>query len=104
VILLGSNLDLLEKTLTNISKDEPGLASSKSLKELYRYSDAARKFEMHVSIQNLLALSEPGTKQLPGEVSPLSSLGLSIEPTQIQLDLWLPISEVRIVARKGGGF
>jgi hypothetical protein len=104
VILLGSNLDLFEQTLQNITKDEPGLASSKSLTELYRYSDTSRKFEMHVSIQNVLALSEPGTKQLPGQASPLSSLGLSIEPAQIQLDVWLPVSEVRVMARKAGGF
>jgi hypothetical protein len=101
VVLLGSNLELFEETVKNVAADKPGLAASKSLTEVYRYSQASRKFEVHVSLQNLLSLIEPGAVPPAGPTSPLTSLGLSIEPDQLQLDVWIPISEVRILAKKG---
>ncbi len=102
VLMLGSNMELFEQTLQNISQNKPGLARSKSLTELYRYSNSARKFELHVSLQNLLGLL-PGGAQVapPGQkTSALSSVGLSVEPDQLQLDVWMPISEIRILAKQ----
>ena len=103
VLMLGSNTELFEKTLTNLQKAKAGLADSKSLTELYRYSNKARKFELHLSLHNLLAIAEPGAVGMTDKTNPLSSAGLSFTKDQLQLDLWLPVSEVRIFMRKANG-
>ncbi len=101
VVLLGSNLELFDQTLKNISQKQPGLAASKSLTELYRYSKKSRKFELHVSVQNIFGIiMDIRNPQQPVRPSTsLTSIGLSIEPNQLQLDVWLPVDELRVAGR-----
>jgi hypothetical protein len=107
VVLVGSDVKLLEQTLTNLDQDKPGLAAAAALTKLFRPGNPSRKFELHGSMAKLLALTDPNAvPPAAGNQAPVvSSLGLTIEADRMQLDVWVPLSEVRVMANKtaGGG-
>jgi hypothetical protein len=97
VALLGSEVELLDAALTNLKEGNPGLAKAKSLSVFNKQVSPNRLAELHVSVESLLALTSP--QRVPVTPGPLSSFALSVEPTRLQLDLFLPTAEVRRIAK-----
>jgi hypothetical protein len=104
VALWGSDLSLLQATLTNLKEGRPGLAEAKCLAPFGRTSDPGRKVEFHLSLQAGLALMKAeDLKQKPaGREQSLSSFALTAEPERLQLDLWLPSAELRVIIKEKG--
>src|SRR5207245_11537404 len=98
VVLLGSGVELFEAALTAVREKRPGLAASKTLAAFSRQANTARLAELHVSVQSLLALTDP--QRTPVVSGPLSSFALGVEPTRLQLDLFLPTAEVRRIMKE----
>jgi hypothetical protein len=104
VALWGSDLSLLQATLTNLKEGRPGLAEAKCLAPFERARDPGRKFEIHLSVQTGLALIKAeDLKQKPAvREQSLSSFALTAEPERLQLDLWLPSAELRVIIKEQG--
>jgi hypothetical protein len=105
VALLGSEVELLTRTLDNLKAGRPGLAGAKALAGFKGPAAAGRKIELHVSAQRLLALVTPPADgpRLPADPGKaLTSFALSVGPHNLQFDVCLPLEEMRLVARKSG--
>jgi hypothetical protein len=104
VAFWGSDLNLLQATLTNLKEGRPGLAEAKCLAPFGRYSDAGRKMELHFSLQTGLALwKAEDLKQKPAGREPsLSSFALTADPERLQVDVWLPSAELRVMIKEQG--
>jgi hypothetical protein len=104
VVLLGSDVALLEQTLVNLKEGRPGLAGSKALEAFNRQANPERRVEFHVSAQRLLALiSAPGENpRLPAEPGKtLTSFALTASPDGLQLDVRIPSEEIRVIGKEG---
>lgn len=101
VAFFGSDLDLLNETLRNLAGDKPGLQGSTAIKAFQRQAPSARMIELHLAMASLLALIDPQGVRLPAKAV-LSSAGLSVGADYLQLDMWVPSSEVSIIARGSG--
>jgi hypothetical protein len=105
VVLLGSDTELLEKALVNLKEGQPGLASAKVLAGFDRQAGPSRKVEFHVAAQRILALTTPpGEGPLPrtGPGQGVTSFALTVMPDNLQLDVWLPADELRVLWNKSG--
>jgi hypothetical protein len=105
VVLLGSDERLLFAALKNLKEGRPGLAGSKALAPFARYADAARKVEIHASLGTVLALMRAEDlkegRPAPGGPS-LTSFALTVAPERLQLDVWVPATEIKAVAKEQG--
>ena len=97
VVLLGSNTDLLEETLVNLSKPKPALSEQKQLAEFHRRSPPGRRAEFHISLKELVPWVQ-GTGEAPAS-SELTSLSLGVEKDSVELHLWVPNREFRSLGR-----
>jgi hypothetical protein len=103
VALIGSDVQLLDDTLTNLKGKKPGLAGSKALAAFDRQRNPGRMFEAHVSVQGLLTLvTGPRANQpalgKPGEA--LTSGALTLEKDHVQFDLRLSSADIRTMIRQ----
>jgi hypothetical protein len=105
VVLLGSDVQLLQTAVANLADGRPGLAGAKLPSAVTRAPDPARKFEFHVSVQTVLALAAADDlkhpKAMPAKPS-LSSVAVAVEPDRLQLHIWLPSAEFKVLARAEG--
>ena len=104
VFLLGSDVELLETALKSLDRGAAGLAAAKSLQPFLRTGNPARMVEFHASMEKILALTSPAAaarkeRAEPGE---LTSFALTVDPTYMQLDVWVPSADVRVIAKKQG--
>jgi hypothetical protein len=102
VVLLGSDERLLQVARQNLEGGKPGLAASKPLEAFARQADPGRKIELHASVGTLLALVKAEDLRLGQRVvgrPSLSSLALTVGPERLQLDLRVPVAEIKAVAR-----
>jgi hypothetical protein len=98
VVLLGSNVDLFDETLTNLKEQKPGLAEQSELQEFHSRAPASRRTEFHVILKQFVPLVQGAkTPEEPG--SDMTSLSLGIDKETIELHLWIPNSEVRAMSR-----
>jgi hypothetical protein len=105
VVLLGSDVALLDEALANLKDDKAGLAARKELSAFHRQAGVERKIELHVSVERFLALvSDPAL--VPGPLAKvgtgLSSFALGVAPNDVRLDLWVPARELRVIANGSG--
>lgn len=102
VVMLGSDPELLGVTLKNLQEDQPGLAAAPGLANFHRLARPERKLEFHLALQSTAALvtdpaNLPRPRPQPGQS--LTSFSLAVEGRQLQLDLWLPSDEIRLLVR-----
>jgi hypothetical protein len=101
VVLLGSEVGLLDAALKNLKEGKPGLAAAPSLAPFKQHGNPERRVEFHLSVEKLLALINP---ERPGTLRPLgstwTSFSLTAQPDRLQFDLWLPASEVKTMVRQ----
>jgi hypothetical protein len=105
VVLLGSETELLERTLQNLKQGKPGLEEAPPLAGFRRQANTARKVEFHVAAQAVMALTTPpGEGPLPrsGPGKGLTSFALTATPDNLQLDVWVPVDELRVLWNKNG--
>jgi hypothetical protein len=103
VALVGSDLGLLQKTLRNLKDDKPGLPASKLFAGQAKQTDPKRKIEIHASSRMAINLATAADLEKPSKV-PLdapTSMTVSIEPDRVQLDLWIPLSEIKAITEEG---
>jgi hypothetical protein len=105
VVLVGSDRSLLGKVVKDLQGGRGGLATSAALGPFARHSDLAHQFEFHVSLHALevLAAAEDlrkGAKVIRG--TELSSFALTAEADRLQLDVWLPVPEIKVLAKVFG--
>jgi hypothetical protein len=107
VVLLGSDTELLDQAVKNLKDEAPGLAAAKPLAGFHRLAHPERKIEFHIALHNTLALitsPENLPRPLPKAGESLTSFSLAVEGHQLQLDLWLPSAEIRLLARNKNFF
>jgi hypothetical protein len=104
IVVLGSDPELLKTVLKNVKDGAKGLGEAKRLEAFAKHADPGRKMEFHVSMQTLLAASEEDWKLLSAVVPKRSvtSFALTVDPDRLQLDLWIPMAEVKVIAKKSG--
>lgn len=105
VLLVGSDLGLFKTALVNLAEDKPGLAGSKVVADQAKKTDPGRKIELHASAQMVAMLATAGDLEAPAKLAanpPLTSLALSIESDRLQVDIWVPIEEVKIITKLFG--
>ncbi len=96
VVLLGSEIELLESALVNVKEGKAGLAGAKSLAAFSRRANPARSVEFHLSVDNLMALTNPNQPVPRAKAGQfLSSISLTVQPQRMQLDLWFPTVDVK---------
>jgi hypothetical protein len=98
VVLLGSNVDLLEETLANLKDQQPGLAESPLFQEFQTRAPASRRTQFHLMVEQFMPLVK-AAPPLPAPGGDITSLSLGIENDSIELHLWVPNSEFRAISR-----
>lgn len=96
VVLLGSDLDLLEQAIANVRDGKPGLEQSATLADFHKYVATQRRIELHLALGRLRALLTP-TADLPKDFKPsgaVSSIALWTEPTEMGGNLWVPAEAI----------
>jgi hypothetical protein len=101
VALLGSDQDLLRATLRNVREGKRGLAGAAVVAGATRHANAMRRAELHVSLAAVEALrtgADLATPAASGRPS-LTSLAVTVGSDFLQLDLWLPPAEARVIEK-----
>ncbi len=103
VLLAGSDLSLLDATLANLESGDAQLETSSALAPFRERSVPVRKAEFHLSMARILPMLAPEGFEFPdppapeadagGKTLPLSSTGLSIQPSSLAIDWFMPPSE-----------
>jgi hypothetical protein len=92
VVLLGSDLDLLDRAIGNVRDGKPGLEQSAALAQFHKQAAPERRLELHLSLGRLRELLMPAA-DLPKDFKPTgacSSISLWTKPTEMGGDLWVP--------------
>jgi hypothetical protein len=92
VVLIGSELPLLEQAVRNVRGAKPGLEQSATLAAFHRQAQPGRRIELHVAVSRFRALVTPAD-QLPKDFKPTgacTSLALRTAPAELGLDAWAP--------------
>ena len=98
VVLLGSNLGLLDDTLTNLKTEKRGLGEHPGLAQFEERAPGSRRAEFHVELAQFMPWVQ-GTKAPETPKSEITSLSLGADTETIELHLWIPNSEIRAVTR-----
>jgi len=101
VVLLGSDLVLLDEAVRNVRDGKPGLERSAALAEFHKQAAPERRMELHFALSRVQALLTPAN-ELPKDVKPsgaVSSVALRTGRTDMGLDLWVPAEAVPDVIR-----
>ncbi len=100
VVLLGSDVELLETALANLRDGKPGLAGAKALTHFGQQAPASRSAEFHLAAQNWLELFQVDpTRLAPKPGQSLSSFALTVETDRLRADVYMPTSELRRLAK-----
>ncbi len=98
VMLVGSDTKLFDQTLRNLKEDNRGLATEKSLARFSKLTKNDRHFELHISAPNLSRLSGRKPRNRTAIVNnpfPLTSGSLGLGTEHLQLDIRVPVEEIR---------
>lgn len=98
VVFLGSDQEKLRVALKNLKEGKRGLADAKTLLASKAHLDPARQVEFHLSAAAYALWTAAGL-QRPADKPSLSSLALTVEPDLLQLDVWMPAAEFKILDR-----
>ena len=97
-------MDLLKTTLKNLRDGSPGLAADKTLADFTKQADPRRKVEVHVAIGAYDALIDPAGPKFDRikAGTTLSSLALSVEKDRVELNVFIPMDEVKVLVKARG--
>jgi hypothetical protein len=96
VVLLGSELDLLEEAIRNVRDGKLGLEQSASLAEFRKHAAPERRIEVHLALHRLRMLFTPAN-ELPKDfkaTGAISSVAVRTGLNDLGLDLWAPAEAV----------
>jgi hypothetical protein len=104
VVLVGSEVGLLDQTLANLQAGKPGLAAAAGPTAFARQTGTSRTAELHLAVERLLALTgKPDNERPPARAAGgLTSFGLTVGAADLQVDVWLPPTELGVLFRAGG--
>jgi hypothetical protein len=104
-VLVGSDRGLLAATLANLRDGKRGLADAGELAGAAGHANPARRGELHVSLEAARALLGGADLERPGAAGArsLTSLALTVDPDYLELDVWVPPAEARILEKAGTG-
>ena len=102
VVLLGSNLELFENALKNLDLKVYDRDTGIPLQPFHSQADPARRIEFHFAMERILDLTSGNEIRSDAKPPPLTSFALSVGQNNLQLDVWLPSSEVKVVGKKLG--
>jgi len=100
VVLLGSEVALLDAALRNLDQANPGLAAGDAFKTFRSIGNPERRLELHLSMHKILALITSGADHSGLKGKDLSSLAISLDPDRMQLDVWIPAAEFRMLGKR----
>jgi hypothetical protein len=102
VVLVGSEVGLLDQALANLQAGKPGLAAAAGPATFARQSGASRTAELHLSVERLLALTgKPANGGAPARgAGGLTSFGLTVGAADLQVDVGLPPTELGVLFRQ----
>jgi len=92
VILVGSDLALLDQAIQNVREGKPGLEQSAALAEFHKQAAPERRIELHLALSRVAALVMPADR-LPKDFKPTatcSSVSVRTGLTDLGLDLRVP--------------
>jgi len=101
VVLVGSDVRLLETTLKNLEEGSLGLAESAVFQQFNRLGSKHRNVEFHVAMDKIMSLvtsDRVGEWQKGGSRS-LTSLAVALDPDHVQLDVWIPAAEFGVLSK-----
>jgi hypothetical protein len=106
VVMAGSDIDVFREALANIAQKEPGLAGQAALRSSHRQLHPGRKVEVHFSMVEGIQLRDVmENKRAPRAGDPcreLTSVALTVHDQGVQMDVWLPVCDLRAAARESG--
>lgn len=96
VVLLGSDLELLDEAITNLRDGKPGLEAAPALAEFHKQAAPERRMELHLALGRVRALTTPAAEQEKDfKPSPaVSSISLRTGSTDAGMDLWVPADSI----------
>ena len=95
IVLLGSEVELLDAALTNVKEGRAGLAASKVLGKMPA-SGATASF--HLSVETLVGLVT--AQQRPVVPARLTSFALTVQESGLQVDLFVPTADVKVMGKE----
>jgi hypothetical protein len=104
VVLVGSDQGLLRAALTNLKQGKRGLADAKVLAGATGHANPDRRAELHLSLGAAQAFWSGADLENPKEgASPaLTSFALTVDPDFLELDVWVPPAEAKVIEKAGG--
>jgi hypothetical protein len=96
VVLIGSDLALLDQAIQNVRDGKPGLEQSAVLAEFHKQAAPERRLELHMAVGRVRALISPAA-DLPKDFKPsaaCSSAAVRTGTADIGLDVWVPAETV----------
>jgi len=104
VVLLGSQLSLLEETLANLDAHENGLLATGPLQLVQSRLDTAHQAALYVSLRRTLpALAgevDDWVDAMNQDIERLTAFGLVIEKHTVQIEAWIPLAELQALPEK----
>ncbi len=98
VVLLGSEVELFDAALGNLKNGSAGLANSKLMAGLARSDSKKATAAFYVSVDAMLDLVQPQARRpVPRR---LTSFALAVEGTALQLDLFVPIEDIKVIEKE----
>jgi hypothetical protein len=103
VVLIGSDRELLKAALTNLKEGKRGLADGKVLAGAANHANLQRRAEVHLSLAAMQMLWAGADLEKPGAAGrlALTSFAVTIDLEFLELDVWIPPSEAKVIERAG---
>jgi hypothetical protein len=98
VVLFGSEVELFETALANVKAGRPGLAASKLMEDFARIEAPGPTATFHVCVESVLGLVNGRPRRLKD--MGLTSFGLGAQDTGLQLDIFLPVSDIAAIVKE----
>ncbi len=109
VVQAGGNKKLLQDLLDNLQNGQEGLASDPSYAKLDERLGTTRKVEFHIDLTRYVPLAYSDDRGWQASIplnqaadASMTSLGLTIDPEHLQLDMWFPNTEAVVILRALG--
>ncbi len=103
VVLIGSDTGLFDSAVANLLGNKGGLQDLPSLADYRKHATPNAVAEFHVSTEAFAMLAGLAPKgEAPAGAPALTSFGLTIGADSLQLDMWLPVRELRMMVQSSG--
>lgn len=98
VLLLGSDTELFEQAIDDVTKNRPGLAEQQAT-ALHSPLDIPYTAEFHGSAERLQAWLAGDGKPVGPNIAAVTSVRLQVAPQRVQLRMFAPYADVRTVVQ-----